>query len=68
MTILRRGELIDDGGILHRLGEAGTSEYRRRWEEEMEQRYRDEVQITREFMRRNELLTKRLIERIENLA
>jgi hypothetical protein len=41
---------------------------RERFEREMEQRYRDEVQITREFMRRNELVTNRLVERIEGLA
>lgn len=41
---------------------------RRRFEREMEQRYRDEVQVTREFMRRNELVTQQMVERLEQLG
>ena len=34
MRILRRDELVESGGILHRAGNAGISDYRRRWEDE----------------------------------
>jgi arsenite methyltransferase len=34
VTSLRLDELVDHDGILHRQGDAGTSEYRRRWEDE----------------------------------
>jgi arsenite methyltransferase len=34
VTILRRAELVDHDGILHRADAAGISEYRRRWEDE----------------------------------
>ena len=39
MTILRRGELVEHDGILHRhsatgIGAIGISDYRRRWEDE----------------------------------
>ena len=34
MTILRRDELVDVDGILHRADVAGISDYRRRWEDE----------------------------------
>lgn len=34
MTILRRGELVDRDGILHRSDATGISDYRRRWEDE----------------------------------
>ena len=34
MTALRRGELVENDGILHRPEAAGISEYRRRWEDE----------------------------------
>jgi len=34
VTALRRGELVENDGILHRPEAAGISEYRRRWEDE----------------------------------
>jgi arsenite methyltransferase len=34
VTILRRDELVDVDGILHRADAAGISDYRRRWEDE----------------------------------
>ena len=34
MTLLRRDELVENDGILHRADAAGISEYRRRWEDE----------------------------------
>ena len=34
VTLLRRGELVENDGILHRADAAGISEYRRRWEDE----------------------------------
>ncbi len=34
MTTLRRDELVDHDGILHRQGDDGASDYRRRWEDE----------------------------------
>ena len=34
MTILRRDELVENDGILHRADAAGISDYRRRWEDE----------------------------------
>jgi hypothetical protein len=48
--------------------EAELEAQRRRFEREMERRYRDEVRITREFMRRNELVMSRLVEKIEQLT
>jgi hypothetical protein len=34
----------------------------------MEQHYRDEVQITREFMRRNELVTQQMLQRLDEMG
>ena len=37
MTILRRGELVENDGVLHRPRPEAISDYRRRWEDEAAQ-------------------------------